>query len=425
MKVCNVLGAVRTLEDLYKSIPAKDRKEAKKAVGKLYQKVNKDRIKLQKMAAFARRPDGTVPREKSPDLSEVRSDQTGIDIGKFLAKGKDSYKNSEEKAGLFAFFEKLHKALKDSEEVKGAGVNVGESVTDPAFAESLNDAIVVNVLMKQPASNAKNLHEKVRQIGGKLNKERALMREYAEWMVFRVKEGKISPLTVDFSVNNATRIIERKLRGEKGGSSGGFNVKKGTVEIADYKGLLADEKRLKKLAKKADIELGTLKKRLKALVETETQEKVLLQGAIQSSAAEFMRANPKDSKTVYVTKLFDRVKKLEEENPEMFTEVGSQWKGGVDSFVAESLSNPRLMDILNRMDRKGATKIKEKTTLTALDRFIEAISRMVGLRKGSELEALMEKFAGMTTRKRKLGDIAQAGERSAILQEVIKCRAGA
>lgn len=425
MKACNVLGAVRTLEELYKSIPAKDRKEAKKAVGKLYQKVNKDRIKLQKMAAFAKRPDGTVDREKSPDLSELRGNQGSIDIGRFLAKGAEAYRNSEEKTKLFQFFEKLHRALKSSEEIKAARINIGESVTDPVFAESLNDAIVASVLMKQPARNAKNLYEKVKQIGVKINKQRALMREYAEWMMFRVQEGKVSRLVVDYDVDLAQSNVGKLLKNEKGGRSGRFRTDSGVIEIADYQGLLNDEKKIKQLAKESDVGEEVIKNRLKALVESDFVQRVTLHEYIHGGAIEFMQNNPKDPKTMYINNLFKRVKALEQENPTMFEGVSDYWKTNVDEFVAEGLSNPALMDILNKMDRKGATKTKEKKKLTALDRFIEAVSQMIGLRKGSELEALMEKFAGMTTRKRKLGDIAQAGERSAILQEVIKCRAGA
>jgi hypothetical protein len=334
MAQCNILEALRYVEDLYTSA-SNDKSNAanKKALLYLFEDINEQRAQIQQIASLANvKPlDISVPREVVPSLRSS------------LEVAKESYKE---------FGTKLVEFIKSKKEV----------------TVELNKTLAMRIL-KDP------------------------MTSFARF-------------TVD-------------------------GPNKGTIKYPDFSAMLKDTKSMQNLAKSLGMSFLDLQEIALEHRTGRFMEMTKVHEHIHAGSMEFMAENPKDPKTVYVNNLYKKMLNLAEtERPSLNDVQNGYWKENVDEFLAVALSNPDLMAFLDDMPATGFT--------STLHKLVNTLARMVGIKQGSENEALLNIFLEMTesnaekdSKPNTSTSAAQmglfqgipSGELNDIIEKVIKCRA--
>lgn len=210
----------------------------------------------------------------------------------------------------------------------------------------------------------------------------------------------------------------------------GLNQSK--ITYPDFSAVINDEKSINKIAKKLKISTEDV---VAAAVEHRKGEflsMTKLHEHIHVGAIEFMNRNPNDKKTKYINNLYKKMLKLADTtNPSLNDIQNGYWKENVDEFVAVALSNPDLMEVLNNMPATGF--------VSTLHKLVNTLSEMVGIRQGSENQALLNIFTEMTevvmeedpmigtmisNQQSSIFQGIPLGELNDIINEVNKCKSG-
>lgn len=303
MAQCNILEALKYVEDLYNSASNdKSNAENKKALRYLFEDINEQRAYLQQIASFAgvKALDITAPKPTTSFLEKTPS----------WSKEDVSYKEA-----------------------------------------------VVNTYA-----------------------------EFATKMIEFVKSKK--QVTVEFDRPLAIRI----LKGDKGAGFAEFldtSLKGGTITYPDFKAVLKNDWAIKNIGKS----LGISETEVKSLIESHLKGSYLqmtkLHEHIHAGAISFMRTKPDDPKTKYVNNLYQKLLTMaDSDRPSLNDIQDGYWKTNVDEFLAVALSNPDLMDFLNDMPATGFT--------STLHKLVNTLGKMVGIKQGSENQALLNIFMEMT-----------------------------
>jgi hypothetical protein len=345
MAQCNILEALRYVEDLYNSASdSKENKQNKQALRYLFEEINEQRAYLQQIASFAgvKSLDITKPREVIKAEPEVKEDVPPWEDNNFAANVRENFSK---------FATKIIEHIKSKKEV---------SV--------------------------------------KLDKQLAI------------------------------RILKNKADGFAMHIMDGAN--KSIIQYPDFDAVLKDENAMRNIAKELGMDLEDVRSIAFSYRTGEFLQITKLHEHIHAGAVEFMQKNPKDPKTVYVNNLFEKIKKLGDSSRPSLNDIQEgYWRTNVDEFLAVALSNPDMMAVLNEMPAAGF-----KSTLHKL---INSLASMVGIKQGSENEALLNAFLQMTDvvldDKPNLStpstdgqmDLFQGipiGELNAIIEQVNKCK---
>ena len=210
--------------------------------------------------------------------------------------------------------------------------------------------------------------------------------EFATKMIEFVKSKK--QVTVEFDRPLAIRI----LKGDKGAGFAEFldtSLKGGTITYPDFKAVLKNDWAVKNIGKS----LGISEAEVKSLIESHLKGSYLqmtkLHEHIHAGAVSFMKTKADDPKTKYVNSLYQKMLKMaDSDNPSLNEIQDGYWKKNVDEFLAVALSNVDMMDFLNNMPATGF--------VSTLHKLVNTLGKMVGIKQGSENQALLNIFAEMT-----------------------------
>jgi hypothetical protein len=346
MAQCNILEALRYVEDLYKNAPNDKANAAnKKALRSLFQDVNEQRAYLQQIATFAgvKALDPTKPRSKDgPEVIVPVKD----DLPPWMADPDTFLENIKKSYGKFG--RTLVEFIKSKKQV-----NI-----------KMDKLLAIKILRNE-------------------------------------------------SDNFAEQIVER--------------ANSSLIRYPDFDAVLNDEGALANIAKANKISIEDAKILVEGYKQSGYLQMTKVHEHIHVGAVEFMAKNPKDPKTKYVNNLFKKVVAMADgDRPSLNDIQDGYWKTNVDEFIAVALSNPELMAFLNDMPATGFT--------STLHKLVNTLAEMVGIRQGSENEALLNIFLQMT--EATLDEEAQVdtpnqlglfqgiplGELSAIISEVNKCK---
>ena len=349
MAQCNILEALRYVEDLYNNAPNDKANAAnKKALRNLFQDVNEKRAYLQQISTFAgvKALDPTKPRSKDgPEVVLPVKD----DLPPWMAD-PDTFLDNIKKS-----YSKFGKVL----------------------VEFIKSKKQVTVRMDK---------------------------------VLAVKIVK------NESDAFADHIVERPNTS--------------LIRYPDFDAVLNDAGALANIAKSLKISIEDAKTLTEGYRQSSYLQMTKVHEHIHAGAVEFMQKNPKDPKTKYVNNLFNKLLAMADgDRPSLNDIQDGYWKTNVDEFIAVALSNPDLMAFLNDMPATGFT--------STLHKLINTLAEMVGIRQGSENEALLNIFLQMTEVNLEeepqlnepasgtQGELFQGipiGELSAIIAEVNKCK---
>jgi hypothetical protein len=346
MAQCNILEALRYVEDLYNSASDdKSNKENKQALRYLFEDINEQRAYLQQIASFA--------GVKALDITKPRR----------VAKSTEE------------------KVVEDTPPWE-----------DPGFVQTIKENF------------------------GK----------YGTKIVEYVKSKKEVSVKMDKQL--AVRIMKNKADGFALHTLEGPS--KSVIQYPDFDALLEDEGALRNIANEMKLEVEDVRSIALNYRRSGYLQMTKLHEHIHAGAIEFMSSNPKDPKSVYVNNLYQKMLKLADSSRPSLNDIQEgYWKTNVDEFLAVALSNPEMMAVLNEMPATGFT--------STLHKLVNTLASMVGIKQGSENEALLNVFLQMTDaavdEKPQLNSPSEGGqidlfqgipigELNAIIEQVNKCK---
>jgi hypothetical protein len=217
--------------------------------------------------------------------------------------------------------------------------------------------------------------------------------------------NKKQNIVLDMDVGFAKKVIYDEMI--KGRMVKGTTYKN-KIHLPDFEALKADKKGLKEFIK---IVMGN-KRPSKLLnphsivalidqhIEAEKKHSIKLHEAIHVATVEFMKANPKDPKTIVVNNLYQKMLKLSKDEPShpINSANGGYWKTNVKEFVAESLSHEVLIKELNKIPLG---------TKSILHRLLNTFRKMLGLTNDSATDVLLNTVLKMNDVKSPVNDYTQ------------------
>ena len=125
---------------------------------------------------------------------------------------------------------------------------------------------------------------------------------------------------------------------------------------------------------------------------------------IHAGAVVFMKKYPEHAASKRIKDIFEKVQ--HKRYAAKFAEAGVEdyWKTNVDEFLAEALSNPKMMVALNEIKLNYGNKL-----VTALQEMVDAIMQLLGFKQnGSAYEFVLDGFAAIVEAQKAQNDIERS-----------------
>lgn len=180
---------------------------------------------------------------------------------------------------------------------------------------------------------------------------------------------------------------------------GGYDDAVDTIYLPDYEGLIDEFNDLESFGYGHHIRvaMGWSQEDLEEAIKVEksniSEDHTLLHEKIHAGAKHLLRKN-EDKYSKKLHRIYDKVLKLSKEKPEMFSTVNDYWKTNIDEFVAESLSNPNLINVLRSIKLDGI-KTKE-VNVSIFSKLLKTILDGIGKHKlDNAYEYIMDSYLAM------------------------------
>ena len=200
---------------------------------------------------------------------------------------------------------------------------------------------------------------------------------YAKELINFIKSKK--NVSVKLDIGKATEYL-------KGGPLATTFSSEGRIVYPDFKGFLANKFAVKNVMNETKETEAQVRDRAEQAMNGFFLQMAKVHEHIHIGAVEFMKANPSDTKTKYVNKLYKQLLEKAKANKELDGIQGGYWKTDVDEFLAVALSNPDMITYLNSV-KSGET--------TLLHKLVGRLMQMVGMVKGSANEVLVDSLLKM------------------------------
>jgi hypothetical protein len=167
-----------------------------------------------------------------------------------------------------------------------------------------------------------------------------------------------------------------------------YGTAKNTIEFPDFKGLLADKKLIARLAAVRKETLQETQQLVSGEIGTFLEAMTEVHEYIHAGSMKFMAENPNDEKTRYVDRLYQEVtSNAKKENLKILNIQGGYWTKDRDEFLAVALSNPDMIQYLNRLKVKEGNK-----RISRFTQLVNKLAQMAGIKVDSEGYALAQIF---------------------------------